>query len=819
MKKHTLLFFICFLSLYVQAQSTRDVATGYLSQAARDYGLSDTDIADWVITDEHVSSISGVNHIYLRQQYRGVEIKDANLSLHVSKENELLKINCQFVADLTNRINTTIPRIREEEAIEMVARELGYSFSQSIHSVNGKDSKVKYYRNEEISREDIPVRLVYLPNGEDDLLLAWDMVIYETKGPHIWTIQADASTGEIVEKMDRVIVCDHSGGLSDGGNPPELERTNADQSEIPHREVAENSDRSMVGGYRVFPFPLTDPDEGNRALVNDPDDPIASPFGWHDTNGATGSEFTVTRGNNIHAYVAGNDDSSPDGGSSLLFDFPLDLTGDADDFEDASVTNTFYWSNLAHDIFYQYGFDEVSGNCQENNYNNGGIGNDYMEVEVQTTLLIPPHQATYTTCNGHYFPTIDGEKPTIKLTLCGGRDGAYDSHLILHEYAHGLTTRLIGGAATFDCVYNKESPVEGWSDWYAIMLTIEADDVGSDPVNYGSWFSGTPDGDRSYPYSTDMDINPLTYDDIKDANGSYPNYIVETHDVGEIWASMLWEMTWLLIDAYGFDADIYTGNGGNNIALRLATEALKIVPCNGGFIDARDAIFAADVALYGGANECLIWEAFAKRGLGAGADQGSADDVTDGAEAFDAPCVGCQDNHHLLAPILPSTYRAKNNISASGVIASPDTTTFLAGGFMYLHTSFLVEKGATFCARITPCVGGNLQAPDDPQYRYSPFANTPGTSDKPNRFFAQITNVPNPFSQSTTFTFELHKTTEVELSIYDISGRKITTLIDREQMEEGLHTYDFNAQNVPAGIYLYRLSTTQGSITKKMIIK
>jgi hypothetical protein len=100
---------------------------------------------------------------------------------------------------------------------------------------------------------------------------------------------------------------------------------------------------------------------------------------------------------------------------------------------------------------------------------------------------------------------------------------------------------------------------------------------------------------------------------------------------------MLWDMTWDLIDQYGWDPDLKYGTGGNNIAINLVTTALKLQACNPGFIDGRDAILDADQLLYNGANECLIWQAFADRGLGFSADQGSSDDRFDQLEAFDMP--------------------------------------------------------------------------------------------------------------------------------------------------------------------------------------
>jgi hypothetical protein len=64
---------------------------------------------------------------------------------------------------------------------------------------------------------------------------------------------------------------------------------------------------------------------------------------------------------------------------------------------------------------------------------------------------------------------------------------------------------------------------------------------------------------------------------------------------------------------------------------------LKLQTCHPGFVDGRDAILQADQVLTGGANQCAIWQGFAKRGLGYSASQGRSKDVTDGSEAFDLP--------------------------------------------------------------------------------------------------------------------------------------------------------------------------------------
>src|SRR5207247_1539726 len=137
----------------------------------------------------------------------------------------------------------------------------------------------------------------------------------------------------------------------------------------------------------VFALPSESPNDGDRTLVTGAADPAASPFGWHDTNGVTGPEFTRTRGNNVHAYtdVDANNvpdpDSDPEGGASLDFDFPLDLTLGPATYRPAAVVNLFYWNNIVHDVTFGYGFDEAAGNFQVTNYSGavGGTVNDGCE--------------------------------------------------------------------------------------------------------------------------------------------------------------------------------------------------------------------------------------------------------------------------------------------------------------------------------------------------------------------------------------------------------------------------------------------------------
>jgi uncharacterized repeat protein (TIGR01451 family) len=224
----------------------------------------------------------------------------------------------------------------------------------------------------------------------------------------------------------------------------------------------------------------------------------------------------------------------------------------------------------------------------------------------------------------------------------GGYPSDLDNAVIAHEYGHGISIRLTGGPAT-SCLSGEEQAGEGWSDWFGLVMTHRPGDQGRDPRGIGSYVRGeTPlgAGIRRYPYSTDLTINPATYNDIRLSSVSVP------HGVGSVMCSMLWDLYWALIDRYGYDPDLIHGEGGNHVAMQLVIDGLKLQPCSPGFVDVRDAILLADELAYGGNNRCLIWEAFARRGLGYSADQGSGGSRDDNEEAFDLPPL-CQDILYL----------------------------------------------------------------------------------------------------------------------------------------------------------------------------
>ncbi len=93
---------------------------------------------------------------------------------------------------------------------------------------------------------------------------------------------------------------------------------------------------------------------------------------------------------------------------------------------------------------------------------------------------------------------------------------------------------------------------------------------------------------------------------------------------------------------------------------------------------------------------------------------------------------------------------------------------------------------------------------------------TDDNSLKPNKHFLNQ-NYPNPFNPNTTISFSLPKNEFVSLKIFDILGREVTILIN-EELSSGIHSKQWNANNLSSGIYFYTLKAGNYSATKKMIL-
>lgn len=594
------------------------VAVSHLRANSAELGLTPTDLDELVVTNAYRSRHTGTTHVYVTQYHGGIEVYLAQANVTIHSDGRVVRVANRLVSRIASKARGQVARISAEDAVRSAAAalELGSPQGLAVDSELGGLDRRAVLSDAGISQAPIPARLVYHQTAGGNLRLAWDLQIQPLDGANWWSLRVDAASGLLLATDDFI----------------DYEQ------------------------YAAYPIPVESPIDAailppadGRVLTVNPFDPSASPFGWHDTNGAAGAEFTITRGNNVHAYadVDGNNipdpgNPEPDGGAGLDFDaalVPLNLANAPSTYRPAAMVNLFYWNNIIHDVMWQYGFDEPAGNFQFNTYGNGGLGSDDVMAEAQNAG----------NCNANFGTPADGARPRMQMFVCTtpnpDRDSDLDNEVITHEYGHGISNRLTGGPSQAGCLGVLEQMGEGWSDFFGLMLTMKATATGSESRGFGNYFVGQSvngGGIRPAPYSTNLGVNNFTYANV----GS----VAIPHGVGFVWATMLWDMTWNLIDAHGLNPDIYGDwtTGGNNLAMQLVMDGLKLQPCSPGFVDGRDAILAADDILTGtgapgtGLNQCAIWDAFAGRGLGYSASQGSTNSVTDGTPASDMPpwCTG-----------------------------------------------------------------------------------------------------------------------------------------------------------------------------------
>ncbi|AYM99492.1 T9SS-dependent M36 family metallopeptidase [Chryseobacterium sp. 3008163] len=277
---------------------------------------------------------------------------------------------------------------------------------------------------------------------------------------------------------------------------------------------------------------------------------------------------------------------------------------------------------------------------------------------TDATITIP--SVLITNDEGEYIKTQLSNSVTVNITLKSDPataltpDGSFDNGIITHEYGHGISNRLTGNG--FTCLLksqSKEQMGEGWSDFFALMLTNRLGDNANVPRSIGSYASGQSTngtGFRPAKYSPDFSINDYTYGDTNGMEIEEDSEIVpDVHRIGFVWATMLWDLHWQYAAKYGYSSDVTSNkNSGSARVLQLVTDALKLQTCNPTFIDGRNAILSAEMLTTKGEDRCMIWKTFAKRGLGLNALAGNKMNISDQVEDFSIP-KDCTDGNSNIA--------------------------------------------------------------------------------------------------------------------------------------------------------------------------
>jgi Secretion system C-terminal sorting domain/Glucose / Sorbosone dehydrogenase len=83
--------------------------------------------------------------------------------------------------------------------------------------------------------------------------------------------------------------------------------------------------------------------------------------------------------------------------------------------------------------------------------------------------------------------------------------------------------------------------------------------------------------------------------------------------------------------------------------------------------------------------------------------------------------------------------------------------------------------------------------------------------------FELLQNYPNPFNPATSISFTLAANDLVNIKVFDMTGREIAVILNENKIA-GSYSVEWNAGNHPSGVYFYRMTTTEGSVEKKMVL-
>lgn len=539
--------------------------------------------ATFRVVEDHYVGTNGIAHVNFKQTAHGMDIDNADFNVNIASDGTVFSYGNSFFQGKIPAENPLQKRDLTEatQALAKATSELAIPVTGKATAEATDNAHTFTLKGTEGAQKDPEARLVYFVKPTGELALTWRV---ETDVLDNWLLSyVDATTNEKIH------------GVVDWVQDAKLE---------------------------VYPWGTNDPDVGSRTVLTDPWDPENSEFGWF-SDGNT--DYTDTRGNNAVAQT------NPSGGtawqnnyrpSSSDLDFEYDWSpswSPPSSYGNASVTQLFYTANTYHDVLYDLGFTEAAGNFENNNNGQGGLGGDFAILNSQDGSG---------TNNANFATPPDGQSGRMRMYRwtysTPDRDCAFEAGVVLHEYTHGLSNRLTGGPANSNCLQTIEAGGmgEGWGDFMATAIRLQDGDTRETDYSLGAWVYNNAAGIRNYLYSTNLDVNPYMYITANTYN--------EVHDIGEIWATMLYEVMWNLIDKHGLSTaqkPTFDSNGvptdGKFLAMKLVVDGMALQPCNPNFIQARDAILDADTALTGGDNLCEIWTAFAKRGLGDGAAFGT----------------------------------------------------------------------------------------------------------------------------------------------------------------------------------------------------
>ena len=300
MKKVYIITFLVTLLLLSIGQlnaqdEVRSVIQSYLNTHTEEFGVSENDVSSWDITDNIFSERNLIRHVHIVQTRNGLPVKNGVANVTLNDQNQVLNVGNRLIANLDALMPSSPSKINATTALNIATKHLGMSGSKGKEIPQAKENTVKFEKGT-LSKEDIVITKAYWKSNEG-VSLVWVVSLYQLDGAHWWQVFVDAGRKEVIEKLDWVVSCEFGHfHVKDKMKP-------AEDVPLVFPKPTFKTSGIGIGQYNVFALPVESPLHGSRSLVVSPADSLASPFGWHDTNGVDGPDYTITQGNNVFAYT------------------------------------------------------------------------------------------------------------------------------------------------------------------------------------------------------------------------------------------------------------------------------------------------------------------------------------------------------------------------------------------------------------------------------------------------------------------------------------------------------------------------------------
>ena len=203
----TAVWLLCGFAMFTQ--NFHDVTLNFIKSESESWELTSEDISELRITDSHISSLSGVRHIYMQQFRNKIPVRKGLASVHISPEGEILHFTNSLISDITSKVNQSKPAISAERAVISAAKKLKIPAPNHLKTKNNETTIAgnSLFEGGSISAELVPASLIFDTDSEGNLRLCWQIEIMTHDFNHNWVIYTDAETGEEINRTDGVVKC------------------------------------------------------------------------------------------------------------------------------------------------------------------------------------------------------------------------------------------------------------------------------------------------------------------------------------------------------------------------------------------------------------------------------------------------------------------------------------------------------------------------------------------------------------------------------------------------------------------------------------